>query len=226
MRTLTLGLALLLASATAAQDPPSKDETRTVRRNLKAIGEAFHQFHGIAGGFPTDRADKAGKPLLSWRVLILPELEENELFRQFNLDEAWDGPTNKPLAAKMPAVYAPVRGKPKPGETFYQVFTGPKSLFDGKTLRTMRSITDGAANTGMVFEAATSVPWTKPGDLAFDEAKDLPKLGGVFGGVCHVVLCDGIVKALRTDADATELKRLIMPADGHPVDFKKLTTGK
>jgi hypothetical protein len=211
----------VLAAGAAAQDAPSRAQVRQAQNNLRQIGLAFHNFHDVSGALPTDVKGKDGKALLSWRVAILPYIEEGELYKQFKMNEPWDSAHNKPLAAKMPKLYAPVRGKAKEGETFYQVFTGEKTVFDGKR-KTLVSMTDGTSNTGMVFEAGEAVPWTKPADLAFDEKKDLPKLGGMFDGMFHVCLADGSVKPIRKDADATQLKYLVMPADGNVVDFKKL----
>ena len=121
---------------------------------------------------------------------------------------------NKKLIAQMPKVYAPIRVKAKEGETFYQVFTGKNALFGGKAA-TLPGITDGTSNTGMIFEAGEPVIWTKPADLAFDEEKPLPKLGGLFDGEFHVCLGDGSVTRIKKGADEKELKRLIMPADGN-----------
>jgi len=87
--------------------------------NLKQIGLAVHNFIGATGHFPSDVRDKDGKALLSWRVHLLPFVEELALYKRFKMDEAWDGPTNKPLVEKMPKLFAPVRVKAKqPGVTF------------------------------------------------------------------------------------------------------------
>ena len=108
----------------------------------------------------------------------------------------------------MPKVYAPIRVKAKEGETFYQTFSGEKSLFGGKVKNPkVYNIADGASNTGMVFEAGEPVIWTKPADMPFDEKKPLPKLGGLFDGECDVVKGDGSVKLLKKGADETEYSR-------------------
>src|SRR5262249_27111371 len=157
--------------------------------------------------------------LLSWRVQILPFIEQDKLYKGFKLNEPWDSENNKKLIPKMPKIYAPVRVKGKEGETFYQVFAGEKALFGPKQKpRIPNSIPDGTSNTGMVFEAGDPVIWTKPEDLAFDEKKALPKLGGLFDGDCQVVLCDGSVKTIKKGADEKELKKFIMPADGEVID--------
>jgi len=228
LRAVPAVLAVLVAvnlavPAAGGDDPPTRKELLTSVNNLKQIGLAFHNFHDAIGGFPGDITDKNGKAILSWRVAILPYIEEDKLYKQFKLDEPWDSEHNKALIEKMPKVYAPVRGKAKAGETYYQVFTGEKALFGGKVKNPkLLSITDGTSNTGMVFEAGEPVVWTKPADLPFDEKKALPKLGGLFDGDFHVCMCDGSVRRLRKDADEKELKKLIMPNDGQVIDFSKL----
>jgi hypothetical protein len=210
--------------AAAADDKPTAKELEASAENLKQIGIAFHNSIDANNSvMPTTIMDKDGKPLLSWRVAILPQIEQDNLYRQFKLDEPWDSENNKKLIAKMPKLYAPVRGKAKPGETYYQVFVGKEALFGpGKRPRLPASIPDGTSRTGLVFEAGVPVTWTKPDDLLFDADNPLPKLGGLFDGDFHVVLCDGSVLLLKKDADETELKRFITPADGFILDLSKL----
>ena len=142
---------------------------------------------------------------------------------EFKLDESWDSEDNKKLIAKIPKIYAPIRVKGKGGETFYQVFTGDDAPFaPNKKVQLELTFKDGTSNTGLVFEAANTVIWTKSQDLPFDQKKPLPKLGGMFDGVSNVLMGDGSVRPLRKNPDETELKWLIMPADGHTIDFKKL----
>jgi hypothetical protein len=101
--------------------------------NLKAIVTALHKYHDDRGRFPPVIVyNREGKPLYSWRVLLLPFLGQNKLFEQFKLDEAWDSPTNQPLLARMPAEYAPPGERFPPADfaTHYLVFDGPGAVFD------------------------------------------------------------------------------------------------
>jgi hypothetical protein len=223
-RLLLLTAAVLIASP---GDPPAQGEDgpRAPRidiglsqANLKRIGQAFHDFHDAALSFPIVLATADGKPLLSWRVVILPYVDEEDLYKQFKLNEPWDSEHNKKLIPKIPRVYAPIRVKAKEGETFYQVFTGEKAPFvPGKLIRIPQGFPDGTSNTGLVFEAGEPVIWTRPADMTFDEHKPVPKLGGMFGGECNVVLGDGSVARIKKGADEEQVKRLIMPNDGHVV---------
>jgi hypothetical protein len=208
--------------AGAADAPATARERAQATNNLKQIGLAFHLFHDKIGHLPVDIAGKDGKALLSWRVAILPFIEQEALFKQFKFDEPWDSDNNKKLVAKMPKLYAPVRGKAKEGETFYQVFTGEKAIFAPGRKPKIFAIPDGTSNTGMIFEGGEPVVWTKPADLTYDEKKPLPKLGGLFDGEFYVAMGDGSVRRIKKDPDEKELRKLIMPADGEPIDFKKL----
>jgi hypothetical protein len=209
--------------AGAADAPATARERAQATNNLKQIGLAFHNYNAAMGYLPVDLTSKDGKALLSWRVAILPYIEEIELYKQFKMDEPWDSPNNKKLVEKMPKLYAPVRGKAKAGETFYQVFTGEKAVFaPGRKPKIPAAFPDGTSNTGMIFEGGEPVVWTKPADLTYDEKKPLPKLGGLFDGEFYVAMGDGSVRRIKKDPDEKELRKLIMPADGEPVDFKKL----
>src|SRR5262249_21734482 len=65
--------------------------------NLKQIALAMHSYHDTMGRFPPAIVrDKEGKPLYSWRVLLLPYLEQQNLYNQFKLDEPWDSEHNRP----------------------------------------------------------------------------------------------------------------------------------
>ena len=149
--------------------PPCSSSQIAARRaqsinNLKQIGLALHNFHSANSHFPADIRGKDGKPLLSWRVQILPFLEQPELFNDLQLDEPWDSPHNKALLERMPAVFAVPNSPGEPGMTFYRGFTGTGTLFDPKVPEGVgiETITDGTSNTIAVVEAKEAVPWTKP----------------------------------------------------------------
>jgi hypothetical protein len=227
----TLTCAVLFAGLAVSAAPVPKDlpvpavtdeHLKASRQNLKEIALAFHNHHDANMRLPNNVRDKNGKALLSWRVQILPYLEEDKLYLEFKLDEAWDSDHNKKLIEKMPKHYAPIRVKAKAGETFYQVFTGAGAPFGGKQAPGFVGITDGTSNTGMVFEAGAPVIWTKPDDLVFDAKKALPKLGGLFDGDFHVAVCDGTVVLMKKDYDAGEMKKFITHNGGEILDIDKL----
>ena len=151
--------------------------------NEKQIGLAIHNYISVHQSFPPAyTTDKAGKPLLSWRVLILPYIEQDALYREFHLDEAWDSPHNKALIARMPAPYrCPSENDDlsSQGKTRYVTPRGKSTIFPGAETVKLRDVTDGTSNTIMVVEAgdANAVVWTKPDDWETDPE---PKTAAVF----------------------------------------------
>jgi Protein of unknown function (DUF1559)/Domain of unknown function (DUF4190) len=110
------------------------------QNNLKQIAIGMHNFHSTYNEFPPAVVyDRDGKPLYSWRVLLLPYVEEGALYQEFHLDEPWDSPHNKPLLARMPRVYAPPGSPPQePYATYYHVFDGPGAIFDSDKSKGLR----------------------------------------------------------------------------------------
>jgi hypothetical protein len=155
-----------------------------------------------------------GQPLLSWRVLLLPDIEQKELFHEFHLDEPWDSPHNVQLLARMPATYAPPPGKASkvpPHHTVCQVFVGRGAAFEGREgLRLPADFPDGTSNTLLVVEAGEPVPWTKPEDLAYDPGGRLPGLRCLFRDGFRAALGDGSVRwLLKRDLGEATLRALI-----------------
>lgn len=133
---------------------------------------------------PVASVSSEGKLLLSWRVLLLPYLNEQELYQRFRLDEPWDSPHNLALLPYIPSCYQfPhfARYAPK-GHTFFQLFTGSEAFFVLHQQRSLRDLeqADGASNTVIAGIADEPIPWTKPGDLVFDRNIKL-RLGTVNG---------------------------------------------
>jgi len=192
--------------------------------NLKQIAMAMHAYHDTYKHFPPAAVrGKDGKPLLSWRVLLLPYLEQDSLYKEFHLDEAWDSEHNKKLLARMPRIFAPVGDDKKDGRsTFFQVFTGKGTIFEGIEGLTLGSITDGTFSTILVVEAAEAVPWTKPADLDYDPNKPLPKLGGLFENGFNAVFADGAVLFIDKKIAEKTLRALITRNGGELVDRNQL----
>jgi prepilin-type processing-associated H-X9-DG protein len=228
------GLAALPAGLCSAQQDEKEEKRQAVARdqsvkNLRMIVIAMHNYHDTYKRLPFHAIyDKDGKtPLLSWRVAILPFIEEGPLYNEFKLDEPWDSRHNRQLINKMPKIYASVVKDPKgekgEGVTHYQVFTGPDTVFDGAKKMGVANITDGLSNTFMVVEAKEPVLWTRPSDLEFPKEKDrLPGLGGLFKEGFHVAFCDGSVRFLSHDNPVATLRALVTPRGGEPVDTTQL----
>lgn len=200
--------------------------------NLKQVALAMHSYQGEHGHLPAAAiADSNGKPLLSWRVAILPFIEEEALYREFKLNEAWDSPHNIQLLQRVPRAYRPppLHGNTAPhGMTYLQVLVGPGTAFEpGKRLHLPGGFPDGTSNTILVVEAGHPVPWTKPDDLTYDPDGPVPKLGGVFRGAgqfpwrrvrdnyMNAALADASVKVISLDRISEQtLRRAIIRNDG------------
>jgi hypothetical protein len=161
---------------------------------------------------------KDGRPLYSWRVLLLPYLGEKKLYEQFKLDEPWDGPHNRTLLARMPPVFAPVPGEARKNhQTYYQVFVGPDTAFQAKNRGPMlpASFPDGTANTFLIVEAGEAVPWSSPRDLEYSMKKPVPKVGGLFQDGFHATMVSGDVYLFRKGQLSEQtLRSAITPAGG------------
>jgi hypothetical protein len=210
------------AEITAEPAPDIKEKEAehrdTSANNLKQLAlAAINCADSNCGSFPRDITDNDGKVLLSWRVHLLPFVEETALYKQFNLDEPWDSINNLKLLEKMPKVFSSPRVfVKKNGYTVYQGFAGPGSAFEpNKQLRFPASFTDGTSNTIMVVESSTAVPWTKPADLPFDPKKNVHDFGKAFGGKPLAGICDGSTRTidLKKISQAT-LKAAITTAGG------------
>jgi hypothetical protein len=202
--------------APAASTP---EQLQASANNLKNLALAMHNYHDQNGHFPPAAViSKDGKPLVSWRVLLLPYLDQEKLFREFKLDQPWDSDHNKKLLARMPDVYAAPRGKTKETHTtFYQLFTGKGTIFDGQRGARIVDITDGTSNTILIIEAGTAVPWTKPADLVYDAKKPLPRLGGIFPEGLHFAFADGSARFCKTRFPEPVMRALITRNGGEIV---------
>jgi len=191
-------------------------------KNLKQIALAMHSFHDDHKTLPAQAtSSKDKKPLLSWRVQILPYINELPLYKQFHHDEPWDSTHNKTLIPKMPDMYrSPLSNFSRfEGRTTYLVPTGPKLVFDGFQKMRLRQITDGTTNTFLVLDADDSkaVIWTKPEDFPVEEKK--PPAGHFRPSVNRILvaLCDGDVQMLSARTSKANLWRYFCPTDGQPI---------
>ena len=204
------------------QQADVKANIRASVDNMKQIVLAMHNYHDARKCFPSvANFDKANRPLLSWRVHLLPYLEQGDLYKQFHLDEPWDSEHNKKLIERMPKIYdSPGRKASKAGTTTYAVPVGQSTVFTGKNKGVaFRKIHDGTSNTVLMFDAAEkhAVTWTKPDDWAYDPAKIRDALYGRFGKTGLVSLCDGSVQGLPKDLQDDTLKALFTCAGGEPI---------
>src|SRR5262249_39168512 len=134
-----------------------------------------------------------------------------------------DSTHNRKLLAKAPAVFLPVRGAGDAKDsTFFQVFTGKATMFEGREGVRIEDITDGTVTTVMITEAAEPVAWTRPADLEYDADKPVPKLGGLFKTGFHIALADGSVRFVKKDFPEKTMHAAITRNGGEIVDLDDL----
>jgi hypothetical protein len=189
--------------------------------HLKQLALAMHIYHDKYATLPpAARVGKGDKPLLSWRVMVLPYIDQGALYKKFKLDEPWDSEHNKKVLEEnpMPEVFAlPGVTKPNDKTTHYQVVVGGGAMFDLIQGTRFNQITDGLSNTIMIVTAKKAVPWTAPEDLTFDPKKDPRELLLFTDEVCNVAFGDGAVRALRQTIKEDVLKGLITRAGGEVI---------
>jgi len=210
-------IALLVPAVQKVREAAARTQSMN---NLKQIGLAFHAHNDAFKSFPQHAIySKDGRPLLSWRVKILPFIEQDNLFKQFKLDEPWDSPHNSRLLPLMPPTYIVPSEPIGQGTTFYQGFVGKDTMFPPSPTRkiTVQDIKDGTSNTIMIVEAGTAVPWTKPEDIVFAPQQPLPRLGGSLGGF-NVLMVDASVRFIRAGSVPEQtLRNAITINDGQPL---------
>lgn len=208
-------IGMLLPAVQAARDAARRSQSMN---NLKQIGLAMHNYADVFKKFPRSNYTEDGKPLLSWRVHILPFIEQNNLYQQFHLDEPWDSDHNKTLIANMPDVYKNAKLDPADaanGLTNYLQAVGKFALFRRDKEPDFASITDGTSNTIAAVEAGRTVIWTQPDDLEVDPEKPLTELNFRPGGF-YALFADGHVSFVPSNFPPKTLANLFNPQDGNP----------
>ncbi len=184
-------------------------------KNLKILAIGMLNYQDAQGTLPPPAIrSRGGKPLLSWRVAILPYIEHQPLYGQFKLDEPWDSAANKKVLAEMPKFFA--SGQPAgSGLTCYKVFAGGGAAFDPVKGRRLSDFTDGASNTLLIVQAGDPVPWTKPEDFEYDPAKPLPDLA-LPGkpATIPVVMADGAARRVSLKGVSEKTWRAAVSASG------------
>jgi beta-lactamase regulating signal transducer with metallopeptidase domain len=204
--------------------------------HIKQILLALHNYHNQHGSFPPPvlygKDNKGGEHSHSWRVALLPYLDQVKLYESYHFDEAWNSAANIEVLAKMPEVYRAPGETPTDFHSAYVVFVGQmldddkklptlqklQTLFSSKSGVRIRDIYDGTSNTLAVIETKMdgkhAIPWTEPKDLSYDPAAELPKLGGVCKGGFWIGTADGAAHFLADTVKESTIRELISPCSG------------
>lgn len=168
-------LSLLLPALDVARE---QSRVAICRNNLHCLAKSL-QFKMRKDGFRLPQAvigDESGKPLHSWRVSILPHLEQQSLYDKYDWTEPWDGPNNQSVSVAIDAFtcYSDPSAAVNLSRTNYFAIVGSDTAWPNERGLSIVEITDGPQNTILLLEAfGLDVPWNEPRDLSFDEAVDL-----------------------------------------------------
>ncbi|NQT15762.1 MAG: DUF1559 domain-containing protein [Planctomycetes bacterium] len=184
----------------------------------------MHNYHDTYNCFPPAViTDEQGTPRYSWRVAILPFLNQAALYDQWDSGAAWDSPNNSRIGQTPVAVYqCPSDHGTDLTKTNYVMITGEEAVGNlPNEVTRLRDITDGSSNTIMIVEVVDSgISWSEPRDLSLDELEmRINAPGGISSrhhGGANVALCDGSVHFVAADIGAEELRALITKAGGEP----------
>jgi type II secretory pathway pseudopilin PulG len=170
-------LALLLPAVQAAREAARRMQSAN---NLKQLALAMQNYHDQYGALPPAVVrDENGKPLYSGRVLLLPYLESQGIYQQFDKAQAWDSPANQPLTQTALSVFRDASApSPPAGQTDFLFVTGQgtamEGLPEGRSIR-FADITDGTSNTVFMVEVKNSgINWAEPRDLDISQPMSLP----------------------------------------------------
>ena len=187
-RPKTLALVMLLAGLfglvtccllPAVQNSREASRRGTCQNNLRQLAIALHEYYDDYGSFPpANVADSSDKPRHSWRVLILPYLEEEKLYKAYNFNEPWNGPNNSKLATPVPQpfrcpTFTPAPGQPPVVPNYFAV-VGPGTAWPGSTSLRFADVKDDPATTLLLVESHDArVNWLDPRDLSAEEVVSL-----------------------------------------------------
>lgn len=219
MGTIGTLTSLLLPAVQKAREAARRTQSQN---NLKMIALSMHNYEAAYRTFPTSAiTDDKGNPLLSWRVELLPYLDEQDLYDQFHLDEPWDSEHNRKLIPLMPDVFKNPNSSGEEFKTNYLLPVGMGMMFNPNKGIKIPDIIDGTVNTIMTVEADDShaVIWTKPQDLNFDPEQPLSGLGNLRAGMFMVGFADGSVQGIDNSIDEKILRALFTPAGGEKLGF-------
>ena len=204
---------LLLPAVQAAREAARR---MSCSNNMKEIGIALHEYHAAHGSLPPAyTVDAQGRPLHSWRTLLLPHLGEDALYQQIDLDKPWDDPVNQPFSQRIVQVYSCPSVPGDQTMTTYVAVVDPSGMMTGSNAVKFRDTLDGLANTAMFVETGSqnAVNWMEPADINLSGFQSTQGIGNTthMGGT-HVLMGDGAVVFITDNLGATQRTALISKA--------------
>lgn len=235
-------LLILVAILMPALQPSKDGHPRSqCKNNLKALSFALNAYHEHFGSFPPQYiVDSNGRPIHSWRVLILPFLGYQKLYDKYRFDEPWNGPNNSQLASSMPGHFSPyccpveLNSKQDSSSfTNYIAITGPQTMWNGVHPIRLDQVTDSKSSTCLLAEIRNSqIHWMEPRDIrlrgmAFSiNHPTLPCISSVHPRVAHVAFVDTSVHSISEELSAVTLHAILTRSGSEIVDETLLRRGK
>jgi hypothetical protein len=205
-------VALLIPAGGAARQAARRAQSSN---NMKQIMLAMHNYHDVYGCFPPAVVnDASGKPLFSGRVLLLPYLEQQNIYNMWDQTQPWNSTANQALSQNIiPTFHDPADEGP-PGQTSYLFVTGQGTIGEPGTKVTLQTITDGTSNTIAFVEVkGSNINWAEPRD--WDVANPLPPSNHNSGNL--VGFADGSVRPLAPKTPPTAIQAATTRSGGEPV---------
>ena len=213
-------VALMIPAVSSARDAARRMHCSN---NLKQIGLAFHNYHAAYGSLPPAfTVDADGNRLHSWRTLILPFMEQSNLYQQIDFTKPWDDPANAILQQMEVPVFRCPSSKVAVGMTTYQIIDDPSSPFPGSTPSTFYDIRDGLSNTLFVIETdeQDAVHWAEPKDQS--QLSYLSAVKASHSGGRNAVMGDGAVLFLSDNMDQKVANAIATRNGGENVNYDAL----
>ena len=194
----------------------------SARRQLRALALAIFNHDSAMKRLPSPLSGLDGKAprKLSWRVDLLPFLDEQELYQQFHLDEAWDSPHNRSLIPHMPNVFRIPQSK-YPAQSGLSTFVLPSNadtMWPADRVLDFKDIEDGTSNTIMIVEVNDDMAqeWTKPDPFEINMQNPASQLGGHFNDKIFFAMGDGSSNAIPRNKFG-DLKALLTRSGGEVI---------
>lgn len=203
-------VALLLPATRSAREPARRN---TCMNNLKQIGLALLNYEAVYHALPPAyTVDTDGKPLHSWRTLILPFIERRDLYEKIDLSKPWDDPANRAAFETPIHVYRCPSADCPATHTTYLAVVAPDGCFQPTEGRKIAEITDDPNLTLMVMETGTeqAVHWMRPSDATEEQIMNLGTVAALaHPGAVQAVTASGAILIVAADSSPDRLRALI-----------------
>ena len=210
-------VAMLLPAVQSAREAARQAQEMN---SLKQLAIGTLNYESAHGKMPTDVMGADGKPLLSWRVQLLPYMEEQTLYNQFKMNEPWDSEHNRPLLDQMPAYLRSPSSDWLQNRTRFVALRGDSSVFPPKGEVRIQDVTDGTSNTITIVEGSpeAAVEWTRPADIDFNPERPFAGVAQPSGSFL-AAFCDGHVMKVSLAIGREAMNALVTRNGEEPIGY-------